>query len=173
MDALYVKGGFTKFINKMILNHPEQKNFLLRHERRHIAEENVLKEIRHCSLKWGNRFNQKKLDELIEAGASFFCQCAISAKIKQLMTDAEIKRLESKESELQDTQNWLDDMEKEAMSTAVSVSMAGANVSTTHRHSECSLGNSGCDGSAVQPSGGDRSSTGVHSEGIQPGLPEV
>lgn len=127
MDALYVRNAFTDFIKKktIMVNHAEQRKFLLTHERRHIAETNILKEIKSCQLRFGARFQKKQLDLLIEAGASVFCDCALAAKIKELMTEADLKLAEQKAGEIADTQQWVDDMKKEFESTTIKKYMGG------------------------------------------------
>lgn len=127
MDALYIKKGFTDYLDKKLGKNPkfsEQRAFLLNHPRRHIAETNVQKEIKQCSLKWGAKFQKPHVDKLIEAGASIFFDCAIAAKTKELLTEAELARLRQKDGELADTQLMVDEMEREANSTAVTKSMA-------------------------------------------------
>lgn len=167
MDALYISKGFTDFIKDKVGKNPkykEQLDFLLRHERRHIAEKNVMKEIKTASLRWGARFTKKHVDQLITAGASVFCDCAIAAKIKELMTDAELRRLEqnSEESRMADAQDMVDQMEKEALSTAITKSMAVKSAeSTTGGASSSEMGGSRSNGAELLPAGRDSSGSGA------------
>lgn len=167
MDALYISKGFTDFIKDKVGKNPkykEQLEFLLRHERRHIAEKNVLKEIKTSSLKWGARFTKKHVDQLITAGASVFCDCAIAAKIKDLMTDAELRRLEqnSEEARMADAQDMVNQMEKEALSTAVTKSMAVPSAKSAPGASSAGeLGRSRSDGAELLPSGRDSGGAGA------------
>ncbi len=165
-----MKQGFTNYIGKLLKGKPhlhEQKQFLLNHERRKIAEENVQKECNAASLRWGARFNKKKLDQLIEAGASIFCDCAIAAKIRQLTTDAELKRLESKAGELADTQAMVDEMEREAMSTAIHKPGADVpNAEEACKRDDHQLAGCAEHGSALQPDGRDSNLAGINPETV-------
>lgn len=166
MDALYIKKGFTSFIMEKVKNPKfrEQRDFLLNHERRHIAETNVMKEIKQCSLRWGARFQKKHVDQLITAGASVFCDCAIAAKIKDLMTDAELQRQRSncEEARMADAQDMVDQMEKEALSTAITKSMAVKRAEpTTGGAGSGELGGSGGNGPELLPTGRDSGGPGA------------
>lgn len=120
MDALYIKKGFSDLMMKVTAQKPTQRDFLLNHPRRHLAEQNVMKEMRVMSFTWGAKFQKKQLDELITAGATFFCLAAIKQKEDELLTAAERQRRIDKNFELERTQAMADDMMKEAMSTAIS-----------------------------------------------------
>lgn len=120
MDSLQVRLAFTKYIDSRKI--PEDKKlFLKNHERRALAERNCLEQI------WAagrlKNFNGKKLDLLITTAAQLFCDLAIRKKIEDLMSPAERARAVAKAGELQDTQRMVDEMAKEAMSTATTKSM--------------------------------------------------
>ena len=125
VDAKLVKAGFDLFIKLRYKDNPDLMHFTLTHERRHIAETNVMREIRLCSQLPRLKFNKKKLEQLIAAGASVFCDLAKAAKEKELMSKNELRRLESKAGELAETQAWVDDMAREANSTAIHKAVPG------------------------------------------------
>lgn len=137
----------------------EQKQFLLKHPKRTIIETQIQKEIRTASIRFGARFDKKKLDELILAGSQLFFQLAIAAKVKELMTAAELARHQQKAGEIADTEQLVRDMEKEAMSTAVTKSVKGFRDAGKQEGSghENQLGQRNSDGPEVQPAGGDSS----------------
>ena len=157
MDAIFVKKKFDDYFRSITKGKLEQQQFLLNHPRRKIAEENVLKEIKVASLRMGNRFQKKQLDMLIIAGAQIFGQLAINAKIKELMTAAELRRHEQKAGELADTQAMVDDMTREAMSTAITKAVPGLRDGAGQAGQENGdqLGGSGSDGDTLQSPGRD------------------
>lgn len=123
MDARIVTVGFDFFIRTRWKDKPELMHFTLIHERRHIAELNVMREVQMCAKNPRMKFDKKKLEMLIAAGASIFCDLAKAAKDKQLMSRAELARLEAKAGEIEQTQAMVDEWEREALSTAVSKAM--------------------------------------------------
>lgn len=154
MDIFYVKQQLDALAIKVTQgNKLEQRQFLLKHPRRTIIEQQILKEIKQASLRMGPKFNRKKLDELITCGGQLFYNLAISAKIKELMTAAELKRHEQKAGEIADTQAFVDDMAKEAMSTAVTKAVPGLrDGKKTSLADEHRLADSRSDGTEVQSS---------------------
>lgn len=113
---------FSKFIEDRKI--PEDKKlFLKNHERRALAEANCLKEIWNAQRTLKNRFDKRKLDLLIKTAAQLFCDLAVRKKIEDLMTPAAKAQAIAKAGELQDTQRMVDEMAKEAMSTATTKSM--------------------------------------------------
>lgn len=122
MDSLYVRLRFSSFIESREI--PDDKKLLLKnHERRGIAEENCLREIANAARTLKNRFDRRKLDLLIDTAASLFCDLAVRKKIEDMMSPAERARAIQKAGELDETQRMVDEMAKEAMSTATTKSM--------------------------------------------------
>lgn len=167
MDALYIKKAFTDYIKaKVPVKFEEQREFLIKHERRHIAERNCLEQHNIASLKMGARYQKKQMDQLILAAAQIFCQCALAAKVKDLMTEAELKRVtqNSEESRMKDAQDMVDQMEKEAMSTAITKPLPGfrddAKEASGHDGDQ-PAGDRG-HGPTVLPAGGDPGSSGAN-----------
>lgn len=174
MDAIYIKKGFEAYIREKTVNpkHAEQRSFLLNHERRHIAEKNVLMEIKNTSMRWGARFQKKHVDMLILAGAQVFCDCALAAKIKELMTEAELKRQiqNAEENRIKDAEDMVQQMEKEVLSTAITKSMLVGNVGNQEKETlsqaarfedEHRLDDSGIYGASLLSPGGDSACIGV------------
>jgi hypothetical protein len=122
MDALQVRLAFSAYIESRRI--PEDKKlFLKNHERRGLAERNCLEQVWNAQRTLKNRFNKEKLELLVTTAAQLFCDLAIKKKIEDLMTPAEKARCVAKAGELQDTQRMVDEMAKEAMSTASTKSM--------------------------------------------------
>lgn len=156
MDPLYIKKGFDLVAMKVTANKPEQRAFLLSHPKRKIAEENVSREIKTASLRMGQRFKRKQLDQLIQAGAELFFSLAISAKIKDLMTAAELARHVSKAGEIADTQNMVSEWEKESLSTAVTKAVPGLrDAASQSERDEHQLGGAGSNGNKILSTGRD------------------
>lgn len=157
MDAFYVKKAFDDYALKVTSGDKlEQRQFLLSHPKRNIAEQNVLREIKVASLRMGRKFDRKRLDQLILAGAQIFFQCAINAKIRDLITSAELKRHEQKAGELADTQAMVDDWGKEAMRTSITKAVPGLrDAKEASERDVDQLGGDRGHGPTVQPPGRD------------------
>lgn len=122
MDSLQVRLAFSKYIESRRI--PEDKKlFLKNHERRSLAERNCLEQIWNAQRTLKNRFDKRKLELLITTAAQLFCDLAIKKKIEDMLSPADKARLIAKAGELQDTQRMVDEMAKEAMSTATTKSM--------------------------------------------------
>lgn len=159
MDIFYIRKRMDEYVVQKlgVGKYAQQKQFLLNHPKRPIIETQIQKEIRTASLRFGARFDRKKLDELILAGSQLFFQLAMAAKVKELMTAAELARHQQKAGEIADTEQLVRDMEKEAMSTAITKAVPGrrdepGQKSSGHEHQ---LGELRSDGAAVQPAGRD------------------
>lgn len=126
VDFRIVTAGFELFIKKRYEKNPALMLFTLTHERRDLAERECLKQIRIAEAMPRLRFDRKKLELLIATAAGLFCDLAKAAKEKQMMTAAELKRLEtnSEENRMQSAQEMVDDMEKEYQRSLVSKTFA-------------------------------------------------
>ncbi len=112
-----IRSVFTAVV-KEAARKEEQRDFLLSHQNYPFWVTAMEKQIRIAELNPRFKLTPVRLNELIKAGAQIACQCWINAKIKELMTPAELRRMEAKASELKDTQAMLDDMAAEAMKMA-------------------------------------------------------
>lgn len=118
-----IRKGYQAVVKAATADKPEQRDFLLRHPNLGVFEQRMLKEIFIAELNPRLRMDAVKIAELITAGSQIACQCFIAAKVKDMTTPAELKRLEQEAGRMQDTQNFLDDMAKEAMSKAITKGM--------------------------------------------------
>lgn|SRR3990167_2008819 len=163
VDLRIVTAGFEVFIKERFKNDPALRFFILNHEKRHISEANVMREVRVCERMPRMKFDKRKLELLIAAGASIFCDLAKAAKQKQMMSAAELTRHERKASEHADTQAMVDEWAKEAQSTAVTKAVPGLRDGEreAHQGSKDRLGNDGVNGQGIQSSRRDTAGPGI------------
>jgi hypothetical protein len=118
-----IQQGYEDVVRALPGKFQEQKHFLMTHPNLPIWKKNMLKEIFTAEMNPRLKLGPDHIRELIKAGAQIAVQCFINAKIKDLMTPAELRRHQEKADEMKDTQSMLDDMAKEAMSTATTKGM--------------------------------------------------
>jgi len=123
MHAQLISRAFEDRIRDKFKVNPQVVQFLLRHERRSLVEKNLAREVRIAELKFGTRFNLKMLRNLCFVGVDAFAHIALEHKHGQLMSEAERKAMERKSGREKDAAAWYEDEKKEALSTAVTVSM--------------------------------------------------
>lgn len=120
-----IRFGFEEVVKEFTKPGSEQREFLLRHQIYPVWELNMEKQIRLAELNPRFHMDAKKYQALIKAGAQIAVQCWINAKMKELMTPAELARHQSKADEMKNTQELLDEMAKEAMSTTIKKGFTG------------------------------------------------
>jgi hypothetical protein len=118
-----LKRIFEKRVRAVFLTKPELIAFMLSHPARPRFFEDVRREIRIGELKAGIRMNRTRVERIIEGATELFCNAAIGAKTKQLMTDSELKAIQTAAGKEKELADWYKEMEKEALSTSVSQSM--------------------------------------------------
>ena len=111
-----VETKFNQFIHQTFLAKPHIQKFLLNHERKKVAIENLCEQIRlaELGLPGKMRMNQKKYVSLIHGIARMFCDAALTAKEHEIMSEAAKKAMKSKEDVIRDAEECIKDLEQDA-----------------------------------------------------------
>lgn len=80
-------------------NRAEMVRFLLEHERKPLAVNNLCAQILIAEKRTKLRMDQTKLKLLVFTSAKMFAQAAVNSKIQQMLSPAEKKRIESEKSQ--------------------------------------------------------------------------
>lgn len=123
MDSREISRIFEKKVRALFVGKNEVINFILKHQRRHICENNLRLEVFNGELKFGIRMDSVRVKKIIEAGAEIFSRAALNHHEFQMMTDSEKQRIASKNKKMDDLQDWYQQENKEALSTATTLSM--------------------------------------------------
>lgn len=92
--AKYVRDTFEKEVRATFAKKPALIPFFLNHERRRLAEENLIKQIKVAEWKKGVWLNQHRIERIAKAAVNRFCHLALMKKEHELRSDAENARLD-------------------------------------------------------------------------------
>lgn len=84
-----IENGFDQELKRLFNTKPDILNFLIKHERKQLCLTNLLGEIKKSPWLTKPQFN-----EIIKAAATLFAKAALDTKEKELISQAELKRLE-------------------------------------------------------------------------------
>ena len=91
----------------------------MKHERKQIAIDNICQEIVKAEQSnIGHKFDKRKWQTVIEAGAKMFCDAAIKFKEQQLLSEIEKQRQIDEAEKLKKAEECLEDVTKEDKPTS-------------------------------------------------------
>lgn len=125
----YVRDTFEKEVRALFAKKPAIIPFFLNHERRKLAEENLVREIKVTEWKKGVWLNQHRVERITKAAVKRFCDLALLKKEHELRSDAENARLDKHANREQEAAHAFNDMVKDGIVAPL-------------QHSEKSLGGS-------------------------------
>ena len=92
--AKLVRDTFDSEVRSLFAKKPSMIPFFLNHERRNLAEQNLVKEIKVTEWKKGAWLNQHRILRIAKASVHRFCHLALLKKEHELRSSAENARLD-------------------------------------------------------------------------------
>ena len=104
-----IEALFNKEINKVFSSKPDIEKFLVNHERKNLAIDNILGEIRVCELRVPQLMHTKTFNEIISSSARIFCKLALEDAEVRSMTSLQRSMAEKEAQAMQEEFDSLDD----------------------------------------------------------------
>lgn len=123
MREALIKEFWEGYVKKTFQTKPDIMRFLLKHERRALAEKNLRLQVFNAELKFRTKMDKAKLQRLVEAGATIFCDLALKEIHTRHMTAAEKRVQEAKAGREKEVAEWYAEENRDALSTATKMSM--------------------------------------------------